>query len=178
MSLVKIQGNASGTGEFTIAAPNSNTDLSKFNKLFKYVDGELYWSDLASRKVRQKLAGAINKKGYRKIEYNGKKYGAHQIVFAMHHGYIPDFIDHINGIKSDNCIENLRPATKCQNGYNRVGFSDCKNVSYRKDTKKWRVLLRVDGKSKFFGSYEDKELAELVAHEARLKYHGEFANHV
>jgi hypothetical protein len=152
-------------------------NASHFSKIFKYVDGQLYWTDLGPIKVRRKLAGSINEKGYKKIEYGGKKYGAHQIVFAMHHGYIPHFVDHINGIKSDNRIENLRAATRCQNGYNRAGFGDCKNVSYRKDSKKWRVLLRVNGKTKFFGSYEDKELAELVAYEAREKYHGRFANH-
>jgi hypothetical protein len=166
MSKVAIQGNASGTGTFTISA------------LFSYRDGDLYWSDLANQKVRGKLAGSVNEKGYRKIEVNGKKYGAHQIVFALHHGYIPDCLDHINGIKDDNRIENLRPATKSQNGYNRAGFSDSKNVTYRKDSKSWRGMMQVDGKCRSFGSYKDKELAELVAHEARIKHHGEFANHV
>lgn len=149
-----------------------------FESLFKYDNGNLYWTDKAPQKVRGKLAGAVNKKGYRKIECGGKKYGAHQIVFALHHGYIPECIDHINGIKDDNRIENLRAATKVQNGYNRAGFSDSKNVTYRKDTKNWRVCMQVNGKFRSFGSYKDKELAELVAHEARVKHHGEFANHV
>jgi hypothetical protein len=162
MSLIAMQGGATAV----------------FADSFVYSNGDLYWSNNVTHKMCGKLAGAVNKKGYRKIEFNARKYGAHQIIFALHHGYIPEFIDHINGIKHDNRIENLRAATKAQNGYNRAGFSDCKNVSYRKDTKNWRVCLRVNGKPKYFGSYKDKELAALVAHEARLKYHGEFSNHV
>jgi len=149
-----------------------------FESLFKYDNGNLYWTDQAPQKVRGKLAGSVNEKGYRKVDCGGKKYGVHQIVFALHHGYIPECIDHINGIKDDNRIENLRAATKAQNGYNRAGFSDSKNVSYRKDSKNWRVCMKVDGKYRSFGSYKDKELAELVAYEARAKHHGEFANHV
>jgi len=153
-----------------------------FKELFNYINGELHWSDNAPQKVRGKLAGSINSKGYRKIECGGKKYGAHQIVFALHHGYIPEYVDHINGDKADNRIENLREATKAENGYNRTNLptntSGMKNVSYRKDTNNWRVSLRVNGKHTSFGSYDDPELADLVAHEARATYHGDFANHV
>ena len=179
MSKVSIVGDPSGTGTFTISAPNGNTDrVASFKHLLEYSNGELYWNENAPIKVRGKRAGFVNAKGYSKIELNGKKYGAHQIVFAMHHGYIPSCIDHINGIKNDNRIENLRSATKIQNGYNRSSTSGCKNVTYRNDTKNWRVTLRLNNRSCSFGSYKDKELAELVACEARSKYHGEFANHV
>jgi len=180
MSSVSIQGNASGTGIFTIASPNSNTN-KLFSDLFEYENGILHWTQNAPRKVRGKVAGGINTKGYVKVSIQNKRYGAHQIVFAMHHGYIPEFIDHINGIKSDNRIENLRVVTKSENGYNRKQLpnntSGAKNVSYRADTNKWRVDVRVNGKSRCFGSYDDFELADLVAIEARNKYHGKFANH-
>ena len=179
MSKISIQGAATGTGVFTLASPATNTDrVASFKHLLEYSNGELYWNENAPIKVRGKRAGFVNAKGYSKIELNGKKYGAHQIVFAMHHGYIPHCIDHINGIKNDNRIENLRSATKAQNGYNRSSTRGCKNVTYRHDTKNWRVTLRLNNRVCSFGSYKDKELAELVACEARAKYHGEFANHV
>lgn len=152
-----------------------------FQNVFEYRDGNLYWTNNGPIKMRGKLAGTINERGYVKVSVADKRYGVHQIVFAMHNGYIPENIDHINGNKSDNRIENLRPATKAQNGYNRKlppnNTSGAKNVSYRADTNKWRVDVRVDGKSHCFGSYEDFDLAELVAIEARNKYHGKFANH-
>ena len=184
MSKIALTPNATGTGVFTISSPATNTDrtLLALFEVFEYRKGDLYWTAAAAHKVRGKIAGAIHKNGYRKIEFADRKYGAHQIVFALHYGYIPNFIDHINSNKSDNRIENLRVATKSQNGYNRgknaCNTSGCKNVYYRTDTKNWRVSMKVSGKHKCFGSYADKETAELVAYEARNKYHGEFANHV
>lgn len=53
--------------------------------------------------------------------------------------------------------------------------SGIKNVSYRKDANKWGVRLSIKGSYKSFGSYDDKELAELVATLAREKYHGDYA---
>jgi hypothetical protein len=154
--------------------------MSIFDML-EYKNGELYWTSNASVKMRGKLAGSLNNRGYRKIEINGKKYGAHQIVFALHNGYIPEVLDHINNNPSDNRIENLRAATKSENGYNRKQIlsntSGAKNVSYRQDTNKWRVDIRIDGKPFCFGSYDDFDLADLVATEARNKYHGQFKNH-
>ena len=55
--------------------------------------------------------------------------------------------------------------------------SGVKGVSWRRKSKKWTVRVTVDGEYKSFGSYDDLELAELVAIEARNKYHKEFANH-
>lgn len=46
-----------------------------------------------------------------------------------------------------------------------------------KKNKKWNVTLAANNKSMYFGSFDDLELAELVAIEARDKYHGKFACH-
>lgn len=56
--------------------------------------------------------------------------------------------------------------------------SGIKNVFYRSDTGKYSVRLSVDGKYKSYGCYDDIEMAELVAIEARNKFHGAFARHV
>jgi hypothetical protein len=99
----------------------------------------------------------------------------------MHHGYLPYHVDHINGIKNDNRIENLRPASKAENSYNsklkKNNTSGIKSVRWNKINKVWMVTLGVNGKAKYFGSFKDIELAELVAIEARNKYHGQFANY-
>jgi hypothetical protein len=53
--------------------------------------------------------------------------------------------------------------------------SGIKGVCWHKSTNRWYVQLQVNKKMKYLGIYEDIELAELVAIEARAKYHGEFA---
>jgi hypothetical protein len=94
---------------------------------------------------------------------------------------LPNFIDHIDCNKSNNKIENLRVATKSQNQCNRaitlLNKSGVKNVSWSKDRKEWVVQISVNGKKKFIGRYKDLELADLVAQEARDKFHGKFARH-
>jgi hypothetical protein len=141
--------------------------------LFQYVDGELIRNG--------KVAGSVNKQGYRIICVNYKMYKAHRLVFLYHHGYEPKQVDHIDGNKLNNKIENLRPANNSKNMMNRGmmknNTSGSKGVFFDKETNKWRVAIRFNTQLHSFGRFENKELAELVAIEARNKYHKEFANH-
>lgn len=154
----------------------------ELHERFEYRDGELFYkiSPLPKIKVGSK-AGTVNKDGYVKVTIDNKKYQAHRIIFMMQHGYLPKEIDHINCNPSDNRIENLREVTRNQNRYNVVGYknntSGVKGVIKNKRLNKWEVSINVNGKRKYFGIFKDFELAELVAMEARDKYHGNFANY-
>ena len=153
----------------------------KLHELFEYWDGNLY------RKVARKMSpigkrvGWVSNTGYLSVEIDHKSYSVHRLVWLMHHGVLPEFLDHINGNKLDNRIENLRPATKSQNNQNKRLYSNntsgVKGVCWHKRIKKWQVNVRVNGKQKSFGFFDDIELAELVASEARNKLHGQFARH-
>lgn len=128
------------------------------------------------------VVGWENVKGrYLAACVNGKKHYMHRLIFLYHHGYIPKYIDHIDNDGTNNRIENLREATHSQNLCNtkrrKINKSGAKNVSWCRSSKKWGVYLRIKGKQTYFGVYEDLELAELVAIEAREKYQGQFANH-
>jgi hypothetical protein len=156
----------------------------RYLELFDYADGKLYWrEDRGSKKCKGNVAGTLNNNGYIRVRIRelGNSTCVHQVVFCMHHGYIPDCIDHINGMKDDNRIENLRAVTKQQNSYNGKirthNTSGFKNVSWNKRLEKWGVSITVNYKRKFVGLFEDLELAQLVAMEARNKYHGVYANH-
>jgi uncharacterized protein YigA (DUF484 family) len=96
-----------------------------------------------------------------------------------HNGYLPDLIDHIDGNKLNNRIENLREASKqenCQNQKVRLtNSSGVKGVSWHKANKKWIVAVCKNYKSYYCGTFEDKELAELVAMEATNKLHKQFS---
>jgi hypothetical protein len=144
-------------------------------ELFDYKDGNLFW-----KKTKKQITN-IEPIGYVRVCLNKKQYKAHRVIFLMHHGYLPECIDHIDGNKLNNKIENLRPATRQQNGQNSVmrknNKSGAKGVCWSKSANKWRVQINVNKEKKYFGVYEDLELAELVAIEARNKYHNNFARH-
>ena len=155
--------------------------VGRLKELFEYRDGVLRWKqDRGSQKCKGRPAGChVN--GYLKLrvrELGGSMF-VHRVVFAIHHGYFPDEVDHINGNKLDNRIENLREVSRTQNRMNagkmRSNKSGCKNVYPHKD--KWGVALRVNKEHVYLGLYDDLELADLVAHAAREKYHGVYANH-
>ena len=148
----------------------------------EYSDGKLYWKKSTSNRVNVgSEAGSYQTGGYMAVKLLGKRIPVHKIVYLLHHGYIPEIVDHIDGNRSNNKIENLRICTKAENNINtsirRHNTSGIKNVSWHKQTGKWRVIVRHKGKPNSFGLYADIELAELVAIEARNKLHGKFASH-
>lgn len=153
-------------------------------KVFEYRDGRLYWREPTNPKRTPvgSVAGTIGKLGYIHIQYQRRIYKAHRLVYLMFNGHMPKMLDHIDGDRLNNRIENLRLATPLQNAQNARKRTDntsgVKNVSYHKRIKKWSVSLSVNRKIRHFGYFDDLELAELVALSAREKYHGAFARHV
>jgi hypothetical protein len=144
--------------------------------LFEYRDGELFSLKKCSLVARYAL-----KAKYKRTLINGKQYLIHRIVFLYHYGYLPKCVDHIDGNPLNNKIENLREATTSQNQHNSkkpiTNKSGIKGVSWHKSANKWFVSLKIQRRKFYFGLYKDIELAELVAIEARNKYHGNFARH-
>lgn len=150
-------------------------------KHFKYKNGNLIWLKPSSfRKKVNSVAGTINKKCV-VIGIFGKNYMAHRLIYMYHYGFMPKIVDHIDGNPYNNYIENLRAATNIQNAQNSrkklTNISGYKNVSWSKDRKKWKVRIMIKNKEINFGAFDDIELANLVAQEARNKYFGSFARH-
>jgi hypothetical protein len=154
---------------------------SQVDELLEYKDGCLYWKETKGRRVAGKVAGWLSDTGYRKVGLFGKDHKEHRVIFFMHHGYFPKYVDHINGVKTDNRIENLRECSASDNLCNQPkkkrNTSGYKNVYYHKKNKKWYVRIAYKKKDMIFGYFDDLEFAALVAEEAREKYHGEFACH-
>ena len=163
---------------------NKTTHLNQKEVLdaFEYKDGKLYWKLKASRKtIIGQEAGTTNNKGYRIVVWNKKRYRSHHLVYLMFKGVIPDQVDHINGDKQDNHIENLRAANNSQNQWNKKNYANNKtghkNVKWVERIRKYVVSISVCGKSKHIGVFDDINNAVISAKQARNLYHGDFACH-
>jgi len=146
-------------------------------ELFKYEDGKLF------RRSDNKEMGCYSPKHHRyvRIGIDGQNYKLHRIIFLYHKGYMPKLIDHINGDRYDNRIENLREANTYQNRQNSriysTSKSGVKNVYWNSSMNKWRVSMHINGKKHCFGHYTVLEEAKQVATSMRNKYFKDFANH-
>ena len=123
----------------------------------------------------------ITRKGYaatcmREENNKNKKIFMHRLVLMPVSG---KFVDHINGIKLDNRMENLRMCTLTENNQNsrsdRNPSSKLRGVHFRKDTLKWTAQISVCGKRIRLGDFHDKYQAHEAYKSASIKYHGEFS---
>jgi hypothetical protein len=152
------------------------TTQEKLKELFTYNEDGTF-----TRNSMGKVVKCSKTKGqrYLRIGIEGKPSPLHRMIFLYHHGYLPEVTDHIDGDRYNNKIENLREVTQQQNCLNRThtahSKSPYKNVYWNKAANKWAVVMSVDGIRKYFGLFEDIDLADLVAQEARSKYHGAYA---
>jgi hypothetical protein len=153
----------------------------RLHQLFDYKDGNFYWKLNKGRAKKGDKANRLTDGRYEQIKFDQELHWFHRAVFVYHYGYLPQTIDHINGNKLDNCIENLRPASYSENnaniGLRSTNKSGIKGVCWNKAKNAWRVsIYNKQLGIKYQKDIKDFELAELVAMEARNKYHGEYAN--
>lgn len=160
---------------------NALPSLIELNHLFDLKDGELFWKNPTSSRIKKgQKVGAINNQNCLNTRINNKNYLVHRLIYKMVYNEEPFYVDHIDGNRLNNHPSNLRNATPSQNMQNmpsRKSSNGCKNVNWNIKSKKWKVTIRCNNKAHSFGYYHDIELADLVAHEARDLIHGKFANH-
>lgn len=167
--------------------------MRDWHQLFDYVDGDLIWkirpvSHFKTERAAKawhvmfsgRKAGNVNK-GYVEVFFEKKRIGVHRIVYEMHHGYSPKMVDHIDGNRGNNRIENLRECTPTQNQQNRRidsnNTSGVKGVHWHKQLKKWTASIRIDGRLKHLGVFSSIDMATVARRAAAEKHHGEFVNH-
>jgi hypothetical protein len=149
---------------------------------FRYEGGFLYRTTNRGGEKVGSVAGWLtecNGRPYRKMSINGKTAYVHHIIFLLHHGFLPKYIDHKDGDSTNNKIENLRSATQSQNMANSTmkssNTSGYKGVTFRKDTGKWQAALMVNGRHISLGSHVTKEEARDAYFFGSQKHFGEFA---
>lgn len=125
-------------------------------------------------------AGCKGKDGYRRIKFGKANWYEHRLAYFLTYGEFPDEVDHINHIKDDNRICNLRGVSKSVNQQNRKGAqsnnksgSKVAGVYFVSQQSKFVVRLMENGKIRQFGSFISLEEAEKRCIELRReKYEG------
>ena len=132
--------------------------------------GIMTWRKSPGRRRNEgAAAGTLEVKGYIRIKLKGYKNYAHRMAWFLYYGNWPEKdLDHINGIRDDNRIENLKEVSNRENSQNRVSHRNGKlfGCYFHKQNKKWYAQIRINGKIKYIGLFN----TEQEAHEAYKNY--------
>lgn len=143
--------------------------------------GIFIWKEIHSKSRHVSVgdeAGSIRSDKYSAIKLFGKAYLAHRLAWLYMTGEWPiNDIDHINLVRNDNRIANLRLATKAENMRNRPIYknntSGAKGVVFVNGTR-WRVRVSYNGKKIHLGYFTSLKLAKEAYQKFSIKNHGDF----
>ena len=143
--------------------------------------GFLTWT--VSRSSRCIAGAEINgrrKDGYVCIGIDGVLYRAHRIIWLLSYGEMPDEIDHINGIRDDNRLCNLRSVTRQENAQNsrlkNTNANGINGVHFYKRTENWMVAIYFEYEKIHLGYFDNFFDACCARKSAEIKY-GFHSNH-
>jgi hypothetical protein len=138
-------------------------------ELFYYKDGKLFnKQNRGGGATEGKEAGNNVSTNYKKIMIRGFNYYTHRLIWILHNGDIPEGlqIDHINGDKFDNRLENLRLVTHQENGFNRI---NSKGFYWQKG----RCIAQIwyENQNTYLGSFDSEGEARQAYLEAKQDLH-------
>lgn len=142
-------------------------------------DWTLRWSiDIGTAKAGS-IVGCECGRGYRQFKFNGVRYLYHRVMFYIFNGYMPEFVDHIDGNPRNNNATNLRQATRSQNMINRKTQKNNKagrvGVDYMPNGGVWRAQIHKDGKKIYLGTFGTIIDAVAERMRAERELHGEYS---
>ena len=139
--------------------------------------GRLFWKKTNSNRAQAgSVAGCRCKRnGYTLVRVNNLLMSSHRIVWKMVYGETPDEVDHIDGNRSNNRLENLRVVTRSGNNQNRgVQFNNTSGVTgvcFDKSRGKWSAKIQINGKAKHLGRFPTIDDAAAAYADAKEKMH-------
>lgn len=153
---------------------NSSLTQGRLREVLRYcwATGLFSWNfDVGSTGRHGEVAGCQTKAGYIVIRIDGKLHLAHRLAHLYIYGRWPErLVDHKNRVKSDNRLDNIRAATKSQNGQNASEAwghnkaSGLLGVYWSKAHDKWGAKVNLDGRQHHAGFHDTPE----EAHQAYL----------
>lgn len=164
--------------------PAKTLTQKRLKKLFHYTPETGIFTRLLCTANCTKIgdvAGSLTVEGYLTIYIDGKANKSHRLAWLYVHGKFPPLeIDHINGVKSDNRMCNLRSVTHSKNGRNQKlrasNTSGVMGVCWYKGRAKWQAVINVNKKRRNLGYFDFKDDAIRVRLAAEKNY-GYHSNH-
>jgi hypothetical protein len=128
--------------------------------------GTFNWKVPTNQRIRPgQQAGTLDKDGYLVIRIFGKWWKAHRLAWMLFYNEAPPrFIDHIDGNKRNNCIDNLRAVTHRQNMSNQKSHRNGRllGANYKSREGRWCSQIRINGKPKWLGYFNSEEDAHAA----------------
>lgn len=156
---------------------------NEVREIFNYDEntGAFTWKIRRANCIKVGTQAGSYHQGYRRVELNNKGYLVHRLIWLYVYGYFPENeIDHINHIRDDNRLCNLREVTKSENAKNQSKHSTNKSghlgVHWHKHQAKWCANITYNGKVISLGYYHNKEDAINARVKAEILY-GFHQNH-
>ena len=124
---------------------------------------------------------AVDGKGYRHGSIDYVYVRLHRALWALTYGDWPSGeVDHVNGNRLDNRVENLREVSRSANQRNqrlhKNNTSGRTGISWYKPYAKWRAVINIGGRNKHLGYFDCVEAASAAWEKARAQ-NGYHANH-
>ncbi len=145
--------------------------LPRPEEMFPAGNGLQWNGRFAGRRAFTAISG-----GYYVGAIHYQNYMAHRIIWKMTYGVEPIEVDHINGVRTDNRLSNLRNVTSAENSRN--SGRDSRNTSgvtgvYRHFDGRWRARIWVNGRARCLGCFHafDDAVRARKAAEAEIGFH-------
>ena len=162
---------------------HNRVSIDRLREVLDYCSetGQFTWKISPMTRIKPGTpAGKISPRGYAFVTFERTAHAAHWLAWAFHYGQWPESgLDHINRIKSDNRIRNLRLASASHNNAN-YGIG-CRNTSGAKGVTRlrsgsWQAQIQENGDNRYLGAFRSKDEAAAAYSNAAQQYFGEFAS--